>query len=356
MEGFPWRFAFYFVAAVYLFADLYACHGPVRGKLLSGGRSWKDEGAAGVAAEVYGRPVTGLELGEALRAYLWRRGEAWSDLSDSAQRHARRLVLETLVNERIVHAFRVMNGIDGERPVAEAASELGALRRQFEDEETFGQRRQGQRLNQADLRERVQAAVDDEAWIEEKIAHRLAEWDEGQVQQWADANGDTLEVPEVWRVSHIYLSRHDPEKPGDRSPEIRALAERLKAGEVTFEELAAEASEDERTKRRRGDLGWFGVERMPADFMTAVKALKNGEVSAPVQTQLGWHLLRLDDFSAARKAEFKELEPEIRAKLVAELRERAVRSLIAELRERSFRPTVFVKYHEDVIESVQPAP
>lgn len=356
MEGFPWRFALYFLAAVYLFADLYACHGPLRDKLLSGGPSWQAEGAGGVAAEVYGRPVTGLELSEALRAYLWQRDEDWSAMSATARNYTRRLVLETLVNERIVHAFRVMNGIDGERPVDAAKAELAVLRRQFEEEAVFEGRRDGQGLSEEALEERVQAAADDEAWIEEKIAHRVEELTPEDVKAWYDANAESMRVPRVWRASHIYLTRHDPEKKGDRVAEMLEIERRLKAGEASFEELAAEVSEDERTKRRGGDLGWFSAERMPEDFIAQVEKLTTGRVSAPVATGLGWHLIRLDGMRESRVPAFEEAGPEIAAKLLSERRLAAVKSLVAELRGRSFRPTVFVRYHEAVIAAVEPAP
>ncbi len=356
MDGFPWRFAFYFVAAVYLFADLYACHGPLRSGLLAGGPSWRAEGAGGVAAEVYGRPITGLELGEDLRAYLWQREADWASMSETARGHARRLVLETLVNERIVHAFRVMNGIDGERPVAEAKAELAVLRGQFEEDAIFEGRRNGQGMTARALEERLQAAADDEVWIEEKIAHRVAELTADDVRLWYEFNGETMRVPATWRASHLYLSRHDPAKPEDRLSEMVEIRRRLEAGEATFEELAAEVSEDERTKRRGGDLGWFTSERMPADFIAHVKSLKPGQVSDPVATKLGWHVIRLDERRESRVPSFEEVEGEIRAKLLSERRATAIRALMVELRNRSFRPTVFVRYHDEVIAGVEPAP
>lgn len=356
LKGFPWRFALYFVAAVYLFADLYACRGPLRGALLAGGPSWQAEGAGGVAAEVYGRPVTGLEVSEALREYLWKGNEDWASMSETARAQARRLVLETLVNARIVHAFRVMNGIDGERPVAEADRELAALQRQFEDALDFEPRREAQGMSEGALHERVQAAADDEAWIEEKIAHRLTEVTEAQARSWFELNAESVGVPKVWRASHLYLSRHDPEKVGDRKEELMALHGRLVTGELSFEEAAREHSEDERTKSRGGDLGWFSEDRMPADFMAHVRDLKPGAVTGPVETDLGWHVIRLEDVKEARVPVFEEVEGEIRARLMSERREAAVRSLMTELRSRSFRPTVFVRYHDDVIASVEPAP
>lgn len=76
-----------------------------------------------------------------------------------------------------------------------------------------------------------------------------------------------------------------------------------------------------------GDLGWFTTGRMVPEFEQAVLALKSGEVSAPVQTQFGWHVILLHD---RRKTEAPEFE-EVRAQLADELRQKAVEERVNEL-------------------------
>lgn len=72
------------------------------------------------------------------------------------------------------------------------------------------------------------------------------------------------------------------------------LLARLRKGE-RFERLAAKESMDS-TKEAGGDLGWFSPQTMVKPFSDAVMGLKKGEVTAkPVQTQYGWHIIRLDD-------------------------------------------------------------
>jgi peptidyl-prolyl cis-trans isomerase C len=75
----------------------------------------------------------------------------------------------------------------------------------------------------------------------------------------------------------------------------RKLIERLEKG-AKFEELARKESMDEGSKRNDGDLSWFTPERMVAPFADAVKRLKAGEYThTPVQTQFGWHVIKLDE-------------------------------------------------------------
>lgn len=67
---------------------------------------------------------------------------------------------------------------------------------------------------------------------------------------------------------------------------------KLEAGQDWYQ-LAAEFSQDESNKNQGGDLGWFGKGRMVPEFEQAAFALGIGEVSEPVQTQFGWHLIRV---------------------------------------------------------------
>ena len=352
MKGFPWRFAVYFLAAVYLFVDLYACGGPLARRF--GATGGGGEGPAAVAARVYGRPVTRLELEEAMRDHLFRRGEEWEALGPEARKQTRWLVLETLVNERLVRAFRTMNGLDSPPAPEARAREVEQLRKQFEEAGEFEGRLAWRKLDETQLAAGVQAALEDQAWIEEKIRPRLVEITEAEVRAWYERHGAELAAAPSFRAAHIYLTRHDKEKP-DREPEIRAIHAELAAGTRSFEALAAACSEDERNKKHGGDLGWFSRERMPREMIAIVEKLDPEELSAPFLSPLGWHIVKLLEKQPGGPTPFDAVRAEIRAFLVDERRAAAVKALVAELRERSLNPKRFIHYFPGVIESSAPA-
>ena len=76
-----------------------------------------------------------------------------------------------------------------------------------------------------------------------------------------------------------------------------------------------------------GELGWFGAGRMVPEFEAAVMELEIGEVSAPVQTQFGWHVITLND---TREEGRPELE-EVRSGLLSQIQERTLVARLDEL-------------------------
>jgi peptidyl-prolyl cis-trans isomerase C len=85
------------------------------------------------------------------------------------------------------------------------------------------------------------------------------------------------------------------------------LIKKIKAG-AKFEDVAKAESTDN-SKTNGGDLGWFTTARMVKPFGDAVKGLKNGETTPePVQTQYGWHIIKLQD---TRDAPFDQMKSQL---------------------------------------------
>ncbi|MBS0612123.1 MAG: peptidylprolyl isomerase [Proteobacteria bacterium] len=88
------------------------------------------------------------------------------------------------------------------------------------------------------------------------------------------------------------------------------LTKQIKAG-AKFEAVAKANSMDG-SKERGGDLGWFSLSRMVKPFGDAVKSLKKGEMTAaPVQTQFGWHIIKLEETREATPPPFEQVKEQL---------------------------------------------
>lgn len=108
-----------------------------------------------------------------------------------------------------------------------------------------------------------------------------------------------------------------------------AKAKDLKAqidGGADFAELA-KANSSDGSAASGGDLGWFGLGMMVKPFEDAVVKLQPGQVSDPIQTQFGWHIIKLEE---TRPAAVPSLD-EVKAELTSELQNQAVEAKVKEV-------------------------
>ena len=97
------------------------------------------------------------------------------------------------------------------------------------------------------------------------------------------------------------------------------LAKQLKEDPTKWNDLCTQFSDDYRTRNEGGELAWFSSGNMLPSFESATFALKNkGDISAPVKTPYGWHLIRLVDRKPLES--FEKLEPVLKQKVTKDSR------------------------------------
>lgn len=226
---------------------------------------------------------------------------------------------------------RALSAAARDEVVSEAAvqSEVDLLCAQFGDEAICEEALRDSALDKEKLRGELRAHIRERAWLEKQTVVSV---NAEEARASFDAHPEQFALPQRYRASHIFLAAPAgtaTEVTAEKQSMIQGLGVRLLAGEK-FEQIAEEASEDEATKKRGGDLGYFSAVRMPAEFMAEIEKLQPGEISAPVQSHLGFHILRLTETKAPRPLSFEETRPEIelalanakRVQLVAQVSER----------------------------------
>ena len=129
--------------------------------------------------------------------------------------------------------------------------------------------------------------------------------------------------PEQIHVGHILLTGPDA------ATEAAAAHDRLAAGE-DLATLARELSQDEATRDQGGDLGFFPRGRMLAPFEEAAFALEPGALSAPVETERGVHLIRLEERRAGVDKKLEDVAEELARELLRDERARSTARAAAE--------------------------
>jgi peptidyl-prolyl cis-trans isomerase C len=109
-----------------------------------------------------------------------------------------------------------------------------------------------------------------------------------------------------YRARHILVEGED---------EAKALIAQIKGG-AKFEDLAKAKSKDPGSGQNGGDLDFAKPENYVPEFSKAMTALKKGEMTeAPVKSQFGWHVIRLEDTREAQFPEFDQVKPQIQQRL-----------------------------------------
>jgi peptidyl-prolyl cis-trans isomerase C len=119
------------------------------------------------------------------------------------------------------------------------------------------------------------------------------------------------------RARHILVNSEE---------DAQAVVKRLEAGEK-FEDVAKQVSLDG-SREYGGDLGFFTAGEMVPEFSKAVFAMKKGDVSPPVKTDFGWHIIRLEDVQEGGAQPFDSVKDPIRLVLLR----KAVQDKVIELR------------------------
>lgn len=220
--------------------------------------------------------------------------EIWDGLFKGAEKpdfltfdeNVRQNVLRGLVSERLIYREAVKAGVDKSKDVKKRVENL-----------------RKQMIIQAFMEEKSKSLVTDKE-IKEAYDKKIAE-----------SKGDK----EV-KARHILVLTEK---------EAKEIAKSLKKG-GDFEKIAKEKSTDKGTGVKGGDLGWFTKDKMVPEFSDAAFKLKKGEVSEPVKTAFGWHIIKVEDQRPVKPRSFEESKEGIRAHLAGQAVKKYIEKLLNE--------------------------
>lgn len=147
-----------------------------------------------------------------------------------------------------------------------------------------------------------------------------------EVKAYYDAHTEEFSTEKV-KASHILV---------DDEALAREIAAKLSEDKTQFEALAAEHSKDLSNAKRGGDLGMFGRGRMVKEFEDIAFGLENdGDISPPVRTRFGWHVIKRTAREDGVVQPFDEVKAQIQVKMVSEQRREKTTGFLEELKTKS---------------------
>ena len=150
-----------------------------------------------------------------------------------------------------------------------------------------------------------------------------------EIKKFYQENQSRFQTPEERRASHILIPAAATASPEEKA-KAKALAEDLlkqaKANPKKFGELAAKFSKDPGSAEKGGDLGFFAHGLMVKPFDEVAFSMKVGDIAGPVETQYGYHVIRLDAIKAMQSTPLEA----VKAQIEAEVRKPKVAKAFAE--------------------------
>lgn len=147
----------------------------------------------------------------------------------------------------------------------------------------------------------VELALDDIA--------KTVEFNEDKLKAFYEEQKDQYSTPERRKISHILFAVND--KTSEQAALLKAQKAKKELEAKDFAKLAAEQSDDTLTAKSGGDLGLFNVGVMEKSFEEAAAALKLGQVSDPVKSSFGYHLIKVTELIPGETKPFESVRAEI---------------------------------------------
>lgn len=151
---------------------------------------------------------------------------------------------------------------------------------------------------------------------------------EADIRRFYDEHPELFERPGQNKLRHLFLRVPDPKGLEAAQARLQALRATLEAGEAKLEDLARAHGEDG-SRAKGGLLGWVAEGQLGEAFDRAVEGLEVGEVSAPVKTELGLHLIQKLEERPPSRLPFEDVKSSIGEQIHNRRRARAIERAIA---------------------------
>ncbi len=284
-------------------------------------------GVAGCSSNDVAAIVNGEEISKAeLDAQVDRLKEQSPQMFEGEEGESRMLdfqrqLLDNMINNVLIRQAAEERGITISDE--EIQAQIADLQAGFPSETEFNAALADANLTLADLEQQLRDQLATQRLMEELVGDD--EVTDEEINEYYEQNAGQFEEQAAVRASHILFD------PDDKATAEQVLAEVNAGGD--FAELATEHSKDPGSAAQGGDLGWSDPARpFVPEFQNALEALSVGEVSELVETEFGWHIIKVEEKRDERKKPLDEVADQIEEQVLQQRNITAYQEFLAEVR------------------------
>ncbi len=289
-------------------------------------------GEAGVVAKVGDKAITEEDLQKEMDAQAGQFGIKKATLTEERKERYRKVILHRMVDLTLILDASKEKNIQVSD--AEIQAEIEKIKSRFPDPKNFeailAQRNITLKDVEGKIREGllVKKVMDDVTTTSVKVT-------DAEAEKYYKENPDRFKRDEEVRASHILVKVDQGATDEDKAKarkKIQDLRDQITKG-ADFAKLAEENSDCPSGKRAGGDLDWFGRGVMDPAFEKAAFALKPGELSDVVETQFGFHIIKLTDKREPGTVPFDGIKGDLKEELAQSAREEKFSNWLKNLRD-----------------------
>ncbi len=289
--------------------------------------------AAGKAAVVNGTTITESELDVEAGRYQQQFQLRGQNLNPEQVAALKKKVLESLINRELLFQESKKQGI--KISDNDVTAQINEVKSKLPNEMDYSAMLEKLKVSESNFKAQIGKDMAIQRLVQQEYAGKVSVTPD-ESKAFYDSHPDLFKTPEMVRASHILIKADQNAAQADKDKARQKLVDiekRIKKGEE-FGKVAKEVSECP-SSAKEGDLDFFAQGQMVPEFDKAAFALKPGQVSDIVQTQFGYHLIKVTDKKEASLEPYDKIKEMLENRMKQDKVNQQVSQLLEQLRSKA---------------------